>query len=72
MIMGDFNEILNIEDRKGQIRTTNSMIKFRDFIGTNQLKPLELFGRKFTSRRGVSRSKIDWVLCHASWINKFP
>lgn len=71
-MIGDFNEVLNIEDRRGQTRVTNSMRKFRDFINTHHFRHVELFVKKFTWGRGVSRSKIDCVLCHASWITNIP
>lgn len=48
MLMGDFNEVVNIENRRGQTRITNSMIQFKDFIDYNQFRPLELFRRRYT------------------------
>lgn len=32
LIMGDFNEVLNVEERRGQYRETLSMRKFKGWV----------------------------------------
>lgn len=71
LLIGDFNEVLNSEDKKGHIRVTSSMEQFRSFINDNHLRPMEMFGRKYTWDRDVSRSRINWALCQPDWLSKF-
>lgn len=48
LLMGDFNEILNVSERKGQHRITRGMVAFKKWIETLNLIDIPLNGRKFT------------------------
>nr|XP_025675981.1 uncharacterized protein LOC112776161 [Arachis hypogaea] len=69
--MGDFNEVIQIEERKGQDRLTTSAEDFKDWIQDMQLLDLPLNNRKFTWFRGRSCSCIDRVLLSVEWIEEF-
>lgn len=63
LICGDFNEILNPEDRRGQNRVTSGMKVFQNWVSSNLLLEVKLSGRLFTWSRGNSRSKLDRFFC---------
>ncbi|XP_015954321.1 uncharacterized protein LOC107478701 [Arachis duranensis] len=69
--MGDFNEVIQIEERKGQDRLTMSAEDFKNWIQDMQLLDLPLNNRKFTWFRGRSCSCIDRVLLSVEWIEEF-
>ncbi|XP_057746700.1 uncharacterized protein LOC130965964 [Arachis stenosperma] len=69
--MGDFNEVIQIEERKDQDRLTASAEDFKDWIQDMQLVDLPLNNRKFTWFRGRSCSCIDRVLLSVEWIEEF-
>lgn len=71
-MMGDFNGIVSIHNRRGQEKVTNSMRKFNSFINNNHFMVVELSGKNFTWARGNSRCKLDWCLCHSEWYSRFP
>lgn len=59
ILMGDYNEIIGIGDRRGQTTVTASMKQFHKFITNNHLLVINLIGKKFTWGRGNSRGRID-------------
>ena len=71
LIMGDFNEIRHIHERKGCSSRTRSMDEFHDWISAIGLIDMPLVGRKFTWRRGNSCSKLDRVLIDPVYLQKF-
>nr|XP_025628421.1 uncharacterized protein LOC112721586 [Arachis hypogaea] len=70
--MGDFNEILQIEDRKGLQSLPGSAEEFKSWVQDMQLVDLPLTDRKFTWFRGQSCSRIDRVLVNIEWVEEFP
>lgn len=72
LIMGDFNEVVNIEERKGQRRVDGSMREFRRWIDDSNLIDIPLQTKKYTWSRGMSMSKLDRFLCEGAWLSKFP
>lgn len=66
LIFGDFNEVLYIENRRGQQRLTSSIKVFGDWVHSNFLIDIPLNGTKYTWGRGKSRSRLD------DWISQFP
>nr|XP_029144568.1 uncharacterized protein LOC114924353 [Arachis hypogaea] len=70
--IGDFNEILNIEERKCTTSLTASTEDFKDWIQDMQLLDLPLNDRKFTWFRGRSCSRLDRVLVSLKWAEEFP
>lgn len=72
LIMGDFNEDLNIDERRGQSRKILSMRRFRGWVESLNLIDIPLNGRKFTWRRGNSQSKLDRFLFTSDCLVKYP
>ncbi|XP_016172594.1 uncharacterized protein LOC107614981 [Arachis ipaensis] len=70
--MGDFNEVVRVEERKGANVLTASAEDFRDWIRDMELVDLELNDRKFTSFRGQSCSRIDRVFVSLECLEQFP
>ncbi|XP_016178468.1 uncharacterized protein LOC107620885 [Arachis ipaensis] len=70
--LGDFNEILQVEDRKGVTSLPASSDDFKSWVYDMQLMDLPLTDRKYTWFRGRSCSRIDRVLVNVEWAEKFP
>ncbi|XP_016164173.1 uncharacterized protein LOC107606647 [Arachis ipaensis] len=70
--MGDFNEIVHAEERRGTIGLTRSAEEFKFWIQDMKLADLPLTDRKFTWFRGRSCSRIDRVLVSLEWLEEFP
>nr|XP_029153257.1 uncharacterized protein LOC114927467 [Arachis hypogaea] len=60
--MGDFNEILRLEERKDVVSLPASAEDFKEWVQDLQLVDLPLTDRKYTWFRGKSCSRIDRVL----------
>ncbi|XP_016186193.1 uncharacterized protein LOC107627894 [Arachis ipaensis] len=71
-LLGDFNEILQVEDRKGVQSLPVSAEDFKSWVLDMQLVDLPLTDRKFTWFRGQSCSRIDRVLVNIEWVEEFP
>ena len=72
LVMGDFNEILKVEERFVNVSITKVMRDFGDWINNMNLEDLPIMGRKFTQRRGKSCSRLDRVLIGSIWSVKYP
>ncbi|XP_015949698.1 uncharacterized protein LOC107474585 [Arachis duranensis] len=70
--MGDFNEVLQVDERKNQDKLTTSAEEFKSWIQDMQLVDLPLNDRKFTWYRDGSYSRIDRVLVSVEWTEEFP
>ncbi|XP_057734588.1 uncharacterized protein LOC130950040 [Arachis stenosperma] len=70
--MGDFNEIVQVEERRGTVSLSLSAEDFKSWINDMELVDLPITDRKFTWFRGSSCSRIDRVLVSLEWIEKFP
>ncbi|XP_015949828.1 uncharacterized protein LOC107474701 [Arachis duranensis] len=70
--MGDFNEIVHIEERKGNVNLSISAEEFKNWIQDMHLVDLPLNDRKFTWFIGRSCSQIDRVLVNLEWVEEFP
>ncbi|XP_025673631.2 uncharacterized protein [Arachis hypogaea] len=70
--MGDFNEIVHVEERKGACSLTIAGEEFKDWIQDMQLVDLPLNDRKYTWFRGCSCSRIDRVMVSLEWVEEFP
>lgn len=68
IILGDFNEIIKVEERRGQQAETASMRDFKQWLEDCLLIDLPFKNRKFTWRRGKSQSRIDRVLCEGEFL----
>ncbi|XP_016178558.1 uncharacterized protein LOC107621018 [Arachis ipaensis] len=70
--MGDFNEIIQVEERRGSTSLPRSAVEFKSWIHDMELIDLALPDRKFTWFRGQSCSRIDRVLVSLEWLEEFP
>ncbi|XP_016191737.2 uncharacterized protein LOC107632587 [Arachis ipaensis] len=70
--LGDFNEITQLEDRKGTDSLPVSATEFKSWIQDMELVDLALTDRLFTWFRGQSCSRIDRVLVSLEWLEVFP
>ncbi|XP_015935063.1 uncharacterized protein LOC107461112 [Arachis duranensis] len=70
--LGDLNDILQVDDRKGLTSLSASAEEFKGWVHDIQLLDLPLTDRKFTWFRGRSCSWIDRVLVNIEWVEKYP
>ncbi|XP_025638571.1 uncharacterized protein [Arachis hypogaea] len=70
--MGDFNEILRLEERKDAVSLPASAEDFMEWVQDLQLIDLPLTDRKFTWFRGKSCSCIDRMMVSLEWLEEFP
>ncbi|XP_072060354.1 uncharacterized protein [Arachis hypogaea] len=70
--LGDFNEILHLEERRGASSLYASAEDFRVWINDMELIDLALNDRKYTWFRGQSCSRIDRCLVSLGWLDEFP
>ncbi|XP_016199813.1 uncharacterized protein LOC107640826 [Arachis ipaensis] len=70
--MGDFNEIVHVEERQCTTVLPRSAEEFKDWIQDMHLVDLPLTDHKFTWFRGRSCSRIDRALVILEWIEEFP
>jgi len=75
-ILGDFNDVRSIDERRGQTDATDSVAyaPFNQFIDGNFLNDLPLCGRSFTWYRGdgIAMSRLDRFLLSNFWAFMFP
>ncbi|XP_025607609.1 uncharacterized protein [Arachis hypogaea] len=71
-LMGDFNVILRLEERKDPTSLPASAEDFKDWVQDLQLVDLPLSDRKFTWFRGQFCSRIDRILVSLEWLEEFP
>ncbi|RYQ86962.1 hypothetical protein Ahy_B10g106568 [Arachis hypogaea] len=69
--LGDFNEILHMEERKGTTSLSASAEDFRTWINDMELIDLALNDRKYTWFRGQSCSHIDRSLVSLGWLDAY-
>ncbi|XP_016164764.1 uncharacterized protein LOC107607311 [Arachis ipaensis] len=70
--MGDFNEIVQVEEMQGAISLPRSATEFKAWIHDMELVDLSLTDCRFTWFRGQSCSRIDRVLVSLEWLEEFP
>ncbi|XP_016195622.1 uncharacterized protein LOC107636639 [Arachis ipaensis] len=70
--MGDFNEIVHVDERQGTDYLPRSAEEFKSWIQNMDLVDLPLIDRKFTWFRGRSCSRIDRALVSMEWLEEFP
>jgi len=68
--MGDFNEVLLIEERRNASQFTKGMTEFRDLIQDMQLFDMPI-NQKFTWMRDNAASRIDRMMVTREFIEKF-
>ena len=62
MFLGDFNEVVKPEERKGGVCITSNIREYRESINEMELIDLPLIRRKYTRFRGRSWSRLDQIL----------
>lgn len=72
MIIRDFNQVMHFSERKGHTRGSSGIPKFNEWVNSSNFLDLPLKGRKYTWKRGNSRSKIDGCLVEPQWLQTFP
>ncbi|XP_026420111.1 uncharacterized protein LOC113316100 [Papaver somniferum] len=77
LVMGDFNCVLRLDEKKGGLEPRTSAInKFSDWMNDNNLFEADFLGTKFTWTNGQSGShiiisKLDRAVINAAWLVKF-
>ncbi|XP_057730369.1 uncharacterized protein LOC130945683 [Arachis stenosperma] len=69
--MGDFNEIVHVDERQGTDVLPRSAEDFKSWIQDMHLVNLPLIDCKFTWFRGQSCSRIDKALVSLEWLEEF-
>ncbi|XP_021853432.1 uncharacterized protein [Spinacia oleracea] len=77
LVMGDFNSIMEMEDRIGALVRLADIKPMRNCMATCNLTQVKTIGRQFTwnnKQEGENRvfSRIDRVLSNTAWDDKFP
>ncbi|XP_028107298.1 uncharacterized protein LOC114306285 [Camellia sinensis] len=73
-LVGDFNEIRSIGERRGCSRRDKGMKEFNQFIDNLELIDLPMMGRQFTwcnAIEGDRWSRIDRVLLSTEWMERY-
>ncbi|XP_050238477.2 uncharacterized protein LOC126687968 [Mercurialis annua] len=73
LLAGDFNAILNSNDRKGGSRLRClGCPYFNNFMDSNALAQIDFVGPALTWRRGNLLQRLDRALCNDTWLKRFP
>jgi len=67
LVIGDFNLILQAEDKSNDNLNQRLMGEFRSTINFLELKELSLRGRKFTWSNNTTQTRIDRAFCTVEW-----
>lgn len=73
-LVGDFNEIRHLGERRGSSRRDKGMRDFNQFIENLELTDPPMMGRQFTwcnSNDDGRWSRIDRVLMSSEWVERF-
>ncbi|XP_057730747.1 uncharacterized protein LOC130946081 [Arachis stenosperma] len=70
--LGDFNEIGQVEERRGLESLPLSTQDYKNWVHDMGLVDLPISDRKFTWFRGQSCSRIDRALVSLEWLEAFP
>ncbi|WJX96618.1 hypothetical protein P8452_77796 [Trifolium repens] len=77
-VMGDFNDMLSAEDKRGGTTQPNWLIRgFREAVQDSRLVDLPMEGYQFTWTKGrrvqnPTEERLDRALATQSWLDKFP
>ncbi|GJT94691.1 putative RNA-directed DNA polymerase, eukaryota, reverse transcriptase zinc-binding domain protein [Tanacetum coccineum] len=74
VIVGDFNEVRNPDERMGSLFCPRGANLFNNFISSSGLNDLPLGGMRFTrmNRSGTKLSKLDRILVSYHFMNQWP
>ena len=70
LLMGDFNEVVLIEERRSASQSTKGMAEFRDLIQDMQLFDMPI-NQRFTWMRDNAASRIDRMMVTREFLEKF-
>ena len=70
LLMGDFNEVLNVAERRNASQTTVGMRNFGDMIQEMQLVDLDI-SQQFTWMRGKAASRLDRIMVSKEFVENF-
>ncbi|WVZ67318.1 hypothetical protein U9M48_016414 [Paspalum notatum var. saurae] len=72
LIIGDFNLIVNAQDKSNDNINQRLLGAFRSILNDLELNELPLKGRKYTWTNGRTHTKIDRAFCSNGWDLLFP
>ncbi|TKV93540.2 hypothetical protein SEVIR_9G232787v4 [Setaria viridis] len=72
LLLGDFNMIINPEDKSNNNLNRSIMGAFKSAIDDLEMKELQLKGRKFTWSNNETSTRIDRAFCTADWECMLP
>lgn len=72
LIMGDFNEVLNLEERGSQSASQRSMTDFKKFMQRSHMIDIPPTNGKYSWFRGNSKSRLDRLILNLEWLTNFP
>ncbi|XP_019256264.1 PREDICTED: uncharacterized protein LOC109234650 [Nicotiana attenuata] len=73
VVIGDFNAILEVEDRThGTVVQDQEIRDFREFMEESGMTELKAIGRSFTWTNSHVFSKIDRAIVNGEWMSKMP
>lgn len=70
--MGDFNQILEVVDRRGQTVVSLGIRNFQEWLDSRALIELPLSDTEYIWSIRNSRSMIDKCFYHSKWLVRFP
>ncbi|KAG2624178.1 hypothetical protein PVAP13_3KG110427 [Panicum virgatum] len=72
LVIGDFNLILQAEDKSNDNLNRRLMTEFRNTLNFLELKELPLKGRKYTWSNDTTQTRIDRAFCTVEWDLMLP
>jgi len=72
LLIGDFNLILEADDKSNSNLNRRLMGKFRNTLNFLELKEFTLKGRKFTWSNDTTQTRIDRAFCSIEWDLMLP
>lgn len=72
LLIGDFNMILQPEDKSSDNLNHRVMGAFREAIDTLQMKEIKLLGKKYTWTNNRTHTRIDRAFCTTDWEAMLP
>lgn len=71
LVMGDFNNVLTVEERIGGLQPNVELMPFKECLSECGLEDMHSSARVFTWNNGTIWSKIDRALINEAWIRDF-
>lgn len=72
LVLGDFfNEVLNLQERKGNSNMSASMNDFQKWVSSMNILEFPLLSRKYTWYRNNLAGRIDRAFVDTEWLDRF-